>query len=239
MTQAQVPRRFQPTSKLSPGKSPPGGERRGGGCERARGDRRDPALRPGSAGGPGGSGAGAEAAGAAARGSAARGGRTERGSAGQRLRGSRGRGEGFRSATGGSGRVLTYAVFFLPFGGNPTGHGAGLRGGARAPAPYAAIFPPRDGKSFYRRRNHVVRAEPAGGPGAAGGARGERPRPSHSRLCRPGSGPGVPEGVACHAGRGRSPPRSHRLEEPAASRLVPTQRRAGRGGASQSISLMV
>lgn len=77
-------------------------------------------------------------------------------------RGGRGRGGApVRNRRERGGRVLTYAVLLLPFGGHPAGHGAGEPPRCQSPAPYAAIFPPRDGKSFSRPRSHVVRAEPA------------------------------------------------------------------------------
>lgn len=56
--------------------------------------------------------------------------------------------------------------------------GVGERAGMPEPRSYAAIFQPRDGKSFYRRRSHVGRAGPApwrppGDMGTAPGMRGE------------------------------------------------------------------
>lgn len=49
----------------------------------------------------------------------------------------------------------------------------------REPRSYAAIFQPRDGKSFSRQRSHVVRAEPAAWrPGRPRGGRGESGLPT-------------------------------------------------------------
>lgn len=89
---------------------------------------------------------------------------------------------GGRGARGEAGRVLTYAVFLLPFGGNPAGHGAGAAGaGGDARAPLLRRHFPTAGREKFlptavmwcgrSQRPAPGRGEPAqGSPRTAGRA---------------------------------------------------------------------
>lgn len=162
--------------------------------------------------------------------------------------GGKARGWGFpagrRSATGGSGagRVLTYAVFFLPFGGNPAGHGAGGRGGggrAAGPGGDARESPVSLRRHFPTagREKFLPTAESCG----AGGASGLAPRPARpprrggggrwrgrpvagggraARLSGPGC-PSVPSPPGCWGERRGEGPESPSRFPPSSCRWQP------------------
>lgn len=107
------------------------------------------------------------------------------------------------------GRVLTYAVLLLPFGGHPAGHGAGSRRDARAPLP-TPPFSDRgtgkvspDGGVMWCGRSQPGRARrPSaspprpGRPRPSGSTQRERsPAPGFIPVCVPGA-PGYVPGVA-------------------------------------------
>lgn len=145
---------------------------------------------------------------------------------------------GGRGARGEAGRILTYAVFLLPFGGNPTGHGAeaaGAGGDARTPL-LRRHFPTAGREKFlptavmwYGRSQR-----PAGGsrPGAAPGQRDE------PRLREPGdaesAAPSQDGAKRPHHGKAGGS-RADRVPASLCRKLCPAQNRLRRKAARSAL----